>query len=82
MVQFLPDAEAAGRHSLEDIQVFTLQGHPEYVEGIVSGLVARRVKTGIIDTETAADSVRRKDWRNDGIEILGKTIWGVLGVVG
>lgn len=76
MVRFLPNTS----RRLEDVQILTVQGHPEYVEGIVSGLVAIRSQSGLIDAETAADAERRKNWRNDGVEVIGKVIWGVLGV--
>jgi len=66
--------------SLESIRVFTVQGHPEYVQGVVAGIVKARVASGVMTAELAADLERRKDWRNDGVEVLGKTIWGILGV--
>ncbi|RDB26710.1 putative glutamine amidotransferase-like protein C13C5.04 [Hypsizygus marmoreus] len=79
MVRFTANPESAQR-KLNDVQIFTLQGHPEFVEGLVTGLVEVRAKSGIIDAETAADSERRKGWRNDGVPVIGKAIWGILGV--
>lgn len=79
MVRFLPDAPPESQ-GLKDIQIFTLQGHPEFDKGIVSGLVETRLSTGIFDAGLAADVKKREDWRNDGVSVLGKAIWTVLGV--
>jgi len=78
-VRFMPGTEP-DRQDLENVHIITVQGHPEFVEGIVSGIVEVRAKAGIISPEVAADAERRKNWRNDGVPVLGKAIWGVLGV--
>ncbi|KAF8234514.1 class I glutamine amidotransferase-like protein [Tricholoma matsutake] len=70
-----PEEEGLG-----NVQIFALQGHPEFDEGIMAGLVDFRLTNGIIDTDTAADFERRRKWPNHGIDVLGKAIWGVLGV--
>ncbi|KAG5642261.1 hypothetical protein DXG03_003338 [Asterophora parasitica] len=79
MVRFAPGT-APDQQSLKTAQVLTLQGHPEFIEGIVTGMVAVRAKTGVMSQELAADVQRRKDWRNDGTGVLGKAAWAVLGV--
>ncbi|KAF8066792.1 class I glutamine amidotransferase-like protein [Lyophyllum atratum] len=79
MVRFVPGKEL-GQENLENIQIITVQGHPEFVEGIVSDIVKHRTKSGIMNAEVAADAERRKNWRNDGVTVLGKAVWGVLGV--
>ncbi|KAF9465868.1 class I glutamine amidotransferase-like protein [Collybia nuda] len=79
MVRFSPGT-TPGKKDLKDVQVFAIQGHPEFDKGIVSGLVEARLSTGIFDEGMAADVKRREDWRNDGIPILGRAIWAVLGV--
>jgi len=79
MVRFSPHA-APEQRSLSDVQIFTLQGHPEFDKGIVSGLVEVRSNTGVFSEDVAADAERRKDWQNDGIPVVGKAIWAVLGV--
>ncbi|GLB41054.1 putative class I glutamine amidotransferase-like protein [Lyophyllum shimeji] len=79
MVRFAPGTEFDQR-TLDNVHIITLQGHPEFDEGIVSGIVEARTKSGVIGAEVAADAERRKAWRNDGIPILGKALWGVLGV--
>ncbi|TFK37013.1 class I glutamine amidotransferase-like protein [Crucibulum laeve] len=66
--------------SLSQIHILTVQGHPEFTKSIVSGIVKQRTYSGVIDSEAAEDAERRKDWRNDGVGVLGKAVWGVLGV--
>lgn len=65
---------------LKNIHIFTVQGHPEFHESIVSALVEARLSSGVISAEVAADAERRKDWRNDGTGAIGRAIWGVLGI--
>ncbi|PFH51639.1 hypothetical protein AMATHDRAFT_74819 [Amanita thiersii Skay4041] len=66
--------------SFDDIQILTLQGHPEFNEPIVSELIRQRRASGLIDQQTATEAEVRKDWPNDGFGIIGRTLWGVLGV--
>lgn len=61
----------------EKIQIFAVQGHPEFTEPIVSKIVQVRSAAGVIDPATAEDAARRKDWRNDGL-IVGQAIWKVM----
>ena len=65
---------------LADIHILTVQGHPEFTELISSAIIAARLKTGVIDAETAEEAETRKGWRNDGVGVVGKTILGVVGV--
>ncbi|KAF6752832.1 cytoplasmic protein [Ephemerocybe angulata] len=62
------------------IHVLTMQGHPEFTEPIVSSIVEARSEAGVIDAEAAEDCVRRRFWRNDGVDVIGRVLWGVLGV--
>ncbi|GJE98213.1 class I glutamine amidotransferase-like protein [Phanerochaete sordida] len=64
----------------KDIQIFTVQGHPEFTEGIVSKVVDLRASTGVIDQPTAQRARERASWRNDGVSVIGKVIWQILGV--
>jgi len=73
------DGKLDSKANLSDIHVFTVQGHPEFTESIVSKIVEVRSSAGIIPPPTAEEYVTRKDWRNDGL-IIGKTIWKVLDV--
>lgn len=79
MVRFSPGTKPE-EQSVENIQIFSVQGHPEFNEGIMAGLVEFRSRTGVIDSDTAADAERRRKWPNHGIDVLGKAIWGVLRV--
>ena len=79
MVKFYATAQPK-ENKLEDVHILTVQGHPEYNEPIISDIVALRLQSGVISAEAAADAERRRYWKQDGIEVLGRTIWGVLGV--
>ncbi|EDQ99850.1 uncharacterized protein LACBIDRAFT_255924, partial [Laccaria bicolor S238N-H82] len=69
-----------GMATLKDIHIFAVQGHPEFTQPIVDGLVEQRASSGVIDAEAAADAKRRQFWQNDGVPVVGKAIWGILGV--
>jgi GMP synthase-like glutamine amidotransferase len=64
--------------SLSDIQILTVQGHPEYTKSIVQKMTGTRASQGIIPLELAEDVKLRSEWQNDGVTILGKTVWEVL----
>ncbi|KAF8634062.1 hypothetical protein AX17_004326 [Amanita inopinata Kibby_2008] len=82
MVRFRGNTTPASMNDIkiDDIHILTLQGHPEFTKPIVTGLVQLRFANGIIDKETAADAERRQDWPNNGIDVIGRTIWNVIGV--
>ncbi|KAJ6466935.1 class I glutamine amidotransferase-like protein [Mycena sanguinolenta] len=80
MVRFHSAAAPPSPVSLSDIHIFTVQGHPEFEEPVVTKLTAMRTAQGIIDSVTAADAARRANWQNDGVGIIGKVILGVYGV--
>ncbi|EEB90848.1 hypothetical protein MPER_10893, partial [Moniliophthora perniciosa FA553] len=61
------------------IQIFTVQGHPEFTEAIVSEIARARTEKGVMDQETHDDAMRRKDWKNDG-PLIAKAIWRIIGV--
>ncbi|KAG6894552.1 hypothetical protein C0993_011261 [Termitomyces sp. T159_Od127] len=67
-------------HNLPNIHIFSVQGHPESTESIVSHLVSTRAQSGIITPDVASDYETRRDWQNDGVSIVGKAVWRVLGV--
>jgi len=79
MVRFTSGTESE-QQNLENVHIITLQGHPEFDEGIVSGIIEARTKSGVISAKVAADADRRKNWRNDGVAVLGKAVWRILGV--
>ncbi|PSR78425.1 hypothetical protein PHLCEN_2v7416 [Hermanssonia centrifuga] len=66
--------------SLKDIQIFTVQGHPEFTKSIVDTIVDAREAAGVFDKATAEGARERSTWRNDGVSVIAKVIWGVLGV--
>ncbi|KAG6826156.1 hypothetical protein H0H92_000928 [Tricholoma furcatifolium] len=81
MVRFsAASTPAAPSHSVQNIHIITLQGHPEFVEGLVSGIVSLRSASGIIPPDVAADYAERREWRNDGVGVVGRVVWGVLTV--
>ena len=64
----------------KDIQIFTVQGHPEFTESLVRKVVDLRSSTGVIDQATAESARARAKWRNDGVPVIAKVIWQILGV--
>jgi len=62
------------------IQVFSVQGHPEFTQRIVEAIVEARgpTGTGSMDQEVATESKDRAGWKNDGDTVIGKVIWNVL----
>ncbi|KXN83788.1 Putative glutamine amidotransferase-like protein C13C5.04 [Leucoagaricus sp. SymC.cos] len=66
-----------------DIQVLTLQGHPEFSESVVTGIVRQRPDMG---TEVVCDYWEDKDgtgrrWeKTDGLDYVAKALWKMLGV--
>ncbi|KAG5351513.1 hypothetical protein C0989_006173 [Termitomyces sp. Mn162] len=75
-VRFFPSSQS---QSLNNVHILSIQGHPEFTEPIVSHLVSARAKSGVIPPDVAADYHTRREWPNDGVRILGKAIWAVLG---
>ena len=76
-VRYAPGKERSA--SLKDIQIFTVQGHPEFTRRIVDTLVDLRSASGVFTQELADDARARAGWRNDGVGI-GTVIWRILGV--
>ena len=80
MVRFLPSSNT--QELFASIQIITTQGHPEFTEPIVTSLVEARSESGVIDAQAAKDCQRRRFWRNDGVDVIGRVVWRVLGVTG
>jgi GMP synthase-like glutamine amidotransferase len=83
MVRFLPSIPQSTplpshTATLPPIQILTLQGHPEFTESIVSSIVEQRAASGVIDAEAAKDSERRRFWKTDSLDVIGKVIWGAM----
>ncbi|KIP04084.1 hypothetical protein PHLGIDRAFT_129743 [Phlebiopsis gigantea 11061_1 CR5-6] len=75
---FIRYEPSSPKASLADIQIFCVQGHPEFTESIVEKIVELRSSTGVIDRPTAALSRERAKWRNDGVSVVGRAIWQIL----
>ncbi|KAK2462773.1 hypothetical protein APHAL10511_005164 [Amanita phalloides] len=65
----------------DDIHILALQGHPEFTEPLVTDLVKQRSAKGIIDKQIKDDYMqKRRFWQNDGVGIIGRAIWNVIGI--
>jgi hypothetical protein len=62
------------------IQVFAVQGHPEFTQRIVEAILEARGPNGskIMTAEVVAESRDRATWKNDGDTVIGKVVWDVL----
>ncbi|KAF5366183.1 hypothetical protein D9758_005672 [Tetrapyrgos nigripes] len=70
---------SSGQVDPSSIQILTVQGHPEFTQGIMDKLVVARTEKGILTKEMKEDADKRSVLRNDGV-IVAKAIWRVLGV--
>lgn len=55
-------------------------GHPEFVPDIVNKIVDVRGRASTMSAETVAGAKARANNHDDGIGIIGKAIWKVIGV--
>ncbi|KAG6843053.1 hypothetical protein H0H93_002431, partial [Arthromyces matolae] len=77
MAMFFPSQP----HTLQNTHILTLQGHPEFVQDIVDQLVELRSKSGIIPKDLAEEYFTvRREWRNDGVDVIGSAICTMLAV--
>jgi len=62
------------------IQIFTVQGHPEFTKLIVNALVdARGPKgTGVMNQDTSTEGKDRAGWVHDGDTSIGSVVWDIL----
>ncbi|KAG2336142.1 class I glutamine amidotransferase-like protein [Suillus weaverae] len=63
---------------LTDIHILTSQGHPEFTESIMHLLL--RLRRELLGPELFHDGEGRAGDQNDGVAVIGKAIWGVMGV--
>ncbi|KAG2148213.1 class I glutamine amidotransferase-like protein [Suillus bovinus] len=76
-----PDSQKDAPHSnfcLTDIHILTSQGHPEFTESIMRLLLHMRRE--LLGPELVCDGESRAGNQNDGVAIIGKAIWGIMGV--
>ncbi|CAE6444355.1 unnamed protein product [Rhizoctonia solani] len=78
MILRYPDAKDSVGY--EGIHVFTVQGHPEFHESIISKIVDARELSGVLNPSAAADARRRAPLPHDGIPVIGRVMWGILGI--
>lgn len=76
-VRYAPGATGRG---LRDVQIFTVQGHPEFTRRIVDTIVDVREAGGVFDKALADGARARAGLRNDGVDVIGRVIWNILGV--
>jgi len=88
-IRFSPSSDSAqspsppslnDKQSIKDIQIFTVQGHPEFTKRIVDSLVDLRAETGVLPADVVAQARDRADWRNDGVNVIGRVLWRILGI--
>lgn len=77
-----PDAAVSAPTSIDpaDVHILTLQGHPEFTAPISEAIIEVREGTGVLDKATADGARARMGWRNDGVRVVGRAVWRVLGV--
>lgn len=79
MVKYVPD-ETGKLAKPSDIQILTVQGHPEFTKSIVATLVGIRAERGILTPECAEDAIERNKLVNEAPKAVGSVIWDILGV--
>ncbi|KAH7926613.1 class I glutamine amidotransferase-like protein [Leucogyrophana mollusca] len=67
--------------TLTDIHVLTLQGHPEFTAPIIKTIADVRKRAGVFGADVADEGRRCGGLPHDGVGVIGRVIWGVLGVV-
>ena len=70
-----PDADV-----FRNVHIFTVQGHPEFVEAIVSHIIDSREASGRMNPDTVSLGRANMGRPHDGIGLVGRAIWRVLGV--
>jgi hypothetical protein len=67
---------------LPRLHILTVQGHPEFTDGIIEALVQMRLKSGVLKEGDVEQARARMGWKNEGVDVVGRAIWGVFGVNG
>lgn len=63
---------------LTSIRILTLQGHPELDVPIMRALIEEEAH--ILGEELTEDALKRVEDPTDGVEKVGRVVWGMLGV--
>ena len=66
------------RENVGEVQVFTVQGHPEFNPDIVGKIVDAREASGAMDPATVKEGRLRGAKHDDGVGPIGKAVWNVL----
>jgi len=75
MVKF----SSATSRNLTDINILTVQGHPEFTKEILRKVADFRAGRGVISQDIAANAIRRNELQNDGVDVIAKVFWKILG---
>lgn len=63
-----------------DVQILTVQGHPEFTPFIVNSIIDAREKNGAMTPDVVREGRERAVKHHEGNGVIGRTIWKVLGV--
>ncbi|KAJ3565650.1 hypothetical protein NP233_g7493 [Leucocoprinus birnbaumii] len=95
LIKFNQSSAKNSRRTAQDIQVLTLQGHPEFTEPIITGLLRERVDLfglstvtdywgheGVDDDDEPAnkEGTGRRWKKTDGLDIVSQVLWKMVGV--
>ncbi|UZJ55045.1 hypothetical protein CBS101457_004365 [Exobasidium rhododendri] len=72
-------SDSSGPLPVRSAQILSVQGHPEFDEGIVSTVVNVRTETGILTGSVSEEALRRAKLPHDGVR-LGMNFLAMLGV--
>ncbi|KAF8908109.1 class I glutamine amidotransferase-like protein [Gymnopilus junonius] len=93
MVKFYPAAQDTETHAhgngtvqaaSKKVQIFTIQGHPEFTQRVISDIVEQRSAVGVMSAQISDDLKSRLDkgWdkeaQNDSNDVVGKVIWDII----
>jgi hypothetical protein len=78
MVRFRQDTSG---YKLEDVQILTVQGHPEFHSKMMQFVVDLRESEEVDERVIRLARARMKaGWRHDGVSVIGRALWGIMGV--
>ncbi|KDQ10635.1 hypothetical protein BOTBODRAFT_486854 [Botryobasidium botryosum FD-172 SS1] len=80
MVRFIEPPTSFSSLSHMNIHVLAVQGHPEFHSDASLKLIDYREAGGVLDASTANEGRARAVRSDDGVGVVGRAIWKVLGV--
>ncbi|KAF5359720.1 hypothetical protein D9756_003063 [Leucocoprinus leucothites] len=94
ILKFYPSSSGDVVRSPRDIHVMTLQGHPEFTESIMTGMIRQNLndfkdivadywgpKGGDYDNEPADKEGTGRRWYKCDTDVVGQVYWKMLGVI-